>query len=102
MSFATQQLARLLSMADITAKRSLKKEVNAKVIAGTCLQCGKKQNNRRGLCNACYLQFRRAQAELPKSVRGEMEQRHIQEGQILASGEILEIRKPNPFKKVAS
>lgn len=89
-------------MADITAKRSVKKEVNAKVLKGECLQCGKKENNRRGLCNACYLQFRRAQAELPKRDRGLMEQRNIEEGQILASGEILQIRKPNPFKRVAS
>lgn len=102
MTFAQQQLARLLAMADITAKRSVKKDVNAKVLAGECLQCGKKQNNRRGLCNACYLQFRRAQADLAKAERGDFEHRNIVEGQILASGEILEIRKPNPFKKAAS
>ncbi len=89
-------------MADITAKRSLREEVHAKVRAGKCLQCSKLENNRRGLCNACYLQFRRAQLELPKLERGEFEQEKIVEGQILASGEILGIRKPNPFKKVAS
>lgn len=89
-------------MANVTAKRTIKKEVHAKVLQGLCLQCGKDKNNRRGLCNACYLKFRRAQQDLPKRERSSFEESLIVEGEILASGEILEIRNPNPFRKAAS
>ena len=85
-------------MADVRAKKTVRKEIAEKVIGGKCLQCSKAENNRRGLCNACYLRFNRAKMELPKSKRNIFEMNHIQEGRVLALGQLREIKDPNPFK----
>ena len=93
-----QQLSRWLSMADTTAKRTLVKEVEAKVSECKCLVCGKEANGNRGLCVAHHLQFYRALNELPKRDRPAFEEEQIREGRILAAGQIGKLKRPNPFK----
>lgn len=93
-----QQLSRWLAMADTTAKRTVVKEVEAKVAQGTCLVCGKTANGNRGLCVSHHLQFYRALNDLPRKERPAFEEEQIREGRILAAGQIGKLKKPNPFK----
>lgn len=102
MSFAEQQLSRWLSMAETQAKRTILKDVHQSVRDGKCLVCeDKDDNNRRGLCMACYQQFLRTRASKPKRERIEFEEINIREGRILPVGQLREIRKPNPFEATA-
>ena len=92
-----QQISRWLSMADVSAKKSVAKQVLEKVHANECLICGQTANGNRGLCVGHALKFYRAQQSLPKAQRAAFEEGHIREGRILAAGELRQIRDPNPF-----
>lgn len=89
-------------MLDITAKRTVEKQVTDHVKEKTCLVCGKAATGRRGLCNGHYLQFNRTAQQMPGKQRLEFEQEQIREGRILASGQIRQIKNPNPFRKSGS
>ena len=93
-----QQLSRWLAMAETTAKRSVVKDVETKVSECKCLVCGKVANGNRGLRVSHHLQFYRALNDLPRKDRPAFEEEQIREGRILAAGQILRIKKPNPFK----
>lgn len=99
MSFEQQQNSRWLSMLDITAKRTVEKQVSDRVMHKQCLVCGKPATGRRGLCNGHYLQFNRTVLAMPSKERLDFEQEQIREGRVLASGQIRQIKKPNPFKR---
>jgi len=92
------QISKWLTMAEVTAKKTIIKDVEAKVIAGRCLICGEVADGPRGLCTSHYLKFNRTINELPKSKRAEFEEEQIREGRILPVGQIAEIKKPNPFQ----
>lgn len=94
---AQAQLSRWLSMAETRVKRSLEKETIEKAKSGKCLICGNPANGNRGLCNAHYLQFYRALMAHPKTRRAGFEEEQIREGRVLATGQLREIRNPNPF-----
>lgn len=96
---ATQQISRWLAMAEVKAKRSIAKETTEKVIAKSCLICGQPAKGSRGLCVAHYLKFYRALTELPKKERPAFEEEQIREGRILASGQLIYIKNPNPFTR---
>lgn len=99
-------------MAEVTAKRSVAKEVEAKANKSVCLICGCKMSasptgdevaeGPRGLCSAHYQQFYRTMQDLPRKDRPAFEEQQIREGKILASGQLRQIKRPNPFKTVAS
>ena len=99
MSFETQQNSRWLAMLDITAKRTVEKQVADSVSQHKCLICGTKATGRRGLCTGHYLQFNRTAQQMPGKERLEFEQEQIREGRILASGQIRQMKNPNPFKR---
>lgn len=96
-----QQLSRWLAMAETTAKRTIAKEVEAKVAQCKCLVCGNEANGNRGLCVSHHLQFYRALNELPKRDRPAFEEEQIREGRILGAGQIKRLKRPNPFKSEA-
>ena len=96
MTYEAQQLSRWLSMAELQAKRSIRSEVIRKAGAGECLICGG-QAARRGLCHAHYMEFIRWLGGHPKRDRMELENTEIQNGRILASGQIRKIKKPSSF-----
>lgn len=84
-------------MANVRVKRSVEQSTTDKVKAGVCLICGKKQNDKRGLCNAHYLAFVRKLTSQPANERVTFEEHQIKEGRILPVGQLREIRNPNPF-----
>lgn len=97
MSFEDQQLSRWLAMAGVAkCKKQLRPAMLAKVKACECLVCGKPAVQR-GLCWAHYLKFNRTRNALPVKDRVQFEQKQIEEGRVLASGQSREIRNPNPF-----
>lgn len=85
-------------MAEVTAKRSVAKEVQTKVEAKECLICSCAVNGPRGLCSAHYQQFYRSLRAVPKRDRAAFEEEQIREGRVLASGYVGELNRPNPFK----
>ena len=99
---AQKQLSRYLAMAETTCKRTLEAKVREKALKGECLICGKNANGGRGLCNAHYLVFRRSLLALPKKERIEFEEKQIRGGKILATGQLRQIKSPNPFLESAS
>ena len=94
-SFTDTSISRWLAM-ELKVKRPLEKQTMARAKSGSCLLCDSKAGNR-GLCNAHYLQFYKTMNALPKRERAEFEAEQVKEGRILASGQIRQIRKPNPF-----
>jgi len=96
MSFEDGQIARWLTMANVCAKKSVKAKTLEAARAGKCLVCLEK-SWQRGLCCKHYQQFYRTKMALPKRERIQFEQDQIEAGRILAAGQILEIRRPNPF-----
>jgi hypothetical protein len=94
---AQQQISRWLAMAEVTAKRTIAKAVEGKVLGRKCLVCGEKANGNRGLCTADYLRFTRAMSSIPVRERAAFEEQQIKEGRILAAGAARKIRNPNPF-----
>lgn len=102
MHFEKQQTATWLWMMNVTAKRTVEKQVLEKVSTSKCLVCDREANGRRGLCNGHYLQFNRTASSMPGQERLEFEQEQIREGRILASGQIREIKNPNPFRSSSS
>lgn len=97
MSFEQQQISRWIAMVQVKPKRSVVKEIQAKVAAGTCLVCKAPANGNRGLCVSHYLKFYRTMQEFPRAKRAGFEQSQIEAGRVLASGAIREIKSPNPF-----
>lgn len=89
-------------MADVKAKRTLTKQVEESAVANKCLICGGEAKGKRGLCNAHYLQFYRRMMELPRKERAAFEEEQIREGRVLASGQLRQLKKPNPFVREAS
>lgn len=101
MAFEDNQIARWLSMASVSAKKSLKTKTLEAAKAGKCLICGEK-SWQRGVCCKHYQQFHRKKMSLSKRDRIAFEQEQIEEGRILASGQINEIRRPNAFTQAES
>ena len=77
-------------------KKQLRAAMVEKVMAKQCLICGKPATQR-GLCWAHYLKFHRTKLALPVKDRVAFEQKQIEEGRVLASGQSREIRNPSPF-----
>ncbi len=87
-------------MASVGAKRSVKAKTLEAAKAGKCLICGD-PTYQRGVCCKHYQKFYRAKMSLPKRDRILFEKEQIEEGRILAAGQISEIRRPNPFTQDA-
>lgn len=97
MSFEDQQLSRWLAMAGVAkCKKQLRGSVAEKVAAKQCLVCGRPATQR-GLCWSHYLKFTRTKNALPAKERVAFESKQIEEGRILAVGQVREMLKPNPF-----
>lgn len=91
------QISRWIEMAGVTVKTTMSPQVEARVRSGKCLQCESKAR-RRGLCDKHYLQFSRHLSSKPKKERADVEMQMINDGVVLASGEIRRIHNENnPF-----
>ena len=86
-------------MAEVSAKRTIAKDVEHKAKMRICLVCGGEATGNRGLCIADYLRFYRAMMQKSEKKRPSFEAEQIYEGRILASGHLREINNPNPFKQ---
>lgn len=91
------ETSRLIAlMVQATAKRTIVKEVQDRVKTGKCLHCDK-DAIRRGVCHNHYMMFWNALKDQPRKDRPEFEIKAIHDGKILASGQMRELTKPNPF-----
>lgn len=92
------ELSRLIAMVGITAKNGIRTALHDRVKTGKCILRGCDcKIAARGLCNKHYVAFIRELQSRPKKERPEFEASAIREGKVLASQELRQIRRPNPF-----
>lgn len=92
----TAQLSRFLSMSSVTAKKTKAAHVQTRVREQKCLVC-EEGSATRGLCIRHYRMFLMQLKSRSQRDRVAYEEELIREGKVLASQQVWEIRRDDPF-----